>query len=682
MANRFSAGDLDLIVRASASDTLQYLDAIIQRLDFIESGLGSMSRGSRSIRGARTSGVGSKLLNFAKIGMSVYMMKRLGKELANIVQAGSDYAETLNLWQVAMRENLDQADEFIKKMNKAYGVSTKTLMNAQAIFKNMIGSLGQISDATSYALSEALVQMSIDFSSLYNVKLEKAFEKMQSMLAGQVRPIRYAGLDMTETTLFMFYQQLGGTKTMRQLNRTEKQLLSILAVFKQMGRAGALGDMAKTINSYANQTRMMVEYVNELKAWTGLILKDWIEQAGIITYINAGLITLTEIVKSFARSKGLGEENYIDGLFETTEATNDAVDELQGKLLEFDKFRSLSGEENFLNIDEKLLEAISGYSSIISDADSKAQKLAKTWLENLGFIYDSEKGIWKLGKNTSDIVKIAQKILNILKQVVKFGTIIWEMAQELAPLLLPILDIIESIVTFIVDAVQAVWDFAKGSDTLMSKTDRIANALQIIAQRLDEMLVDKLNKIDNILDKLDKIRDAIQPFLDAVERINTALDRTPSKLDNISQSLNTITGKFAGIKKIVEFFKNLDWDNIFGGKGSRGWRAFSVNLAYKNSQIAQDAVVPRYASGASNIDSGTLFVAGEMGKTEAVYTGSNGKTNVANIQQMKAAYRQALSEWWSTARNDIPAFEGVSESGVYTMVDREAGRRGKTFSKA
>ena len=84
--------------------------------------------------------------------------------------------------------------------------------------------------------------------------------------------------------------------------------------------------------------------------------------------------------------------------------------------------------------------------------------------------------------------------------------------------------------------------------------------------------------------------------------------------------------------------------------------------------------------GASDIDSGTIFRAGEFGKTEAVFTGSNGKTNVANIQQMKTAYTQSLNEWWAHAKHDIPAFQGVSESGIYTMVDGEARRRGKTFS--
>ena len=346
--------------------------------------------------GRESKNKGGGLFGFAKLGTTIYLARRLGRVVGDIVQAGSDYTETLNLWQVSMRENLDIADQFINKMNKAYGISAKTLMNAQATFKNMIGSLGQISDQTAYALSEALVQMSADYASLYNRTIESAIENMQSMLAGQVRPIRAAGLDITETTLYQFYQEIGGTKSMRNLNRTEKQLLSILAVYKQMGRSGALGDMSKTINQFANQSRMMTEYWQELKTWSGLLLKDLIDQSGMLIFINTLLITTTEIVKAIAKSRGLGEENFIDGIFETADATNDEIDELQGKLLDFDKFRSLesAGGTVDISIDEKVIEAITGYSSQIDKAKNKAQELAEAWLEVLGFTKGANGNLW------------------------------------------------------------------------------------------------------------------------------------------------------------------------------------------------------------------------------------------------------------------------------------------------
>ena len=607
MANGYSAGDLNLNIRTSAEDTLKYLDAVVERLNFIQRGLGGIKNNahiSKSYSQTPKSNGGS-MFGYAKLGVNIYMLRRMGKAVANLVQAGSDYTETLNLWQVAMRDNLDVADQFITKMNKAYGISTKTLMNAQAIFKNMIGSLGQISDETAYKLSEALVQMSADFSSLYNVQLESAFSKMQSMLAGQVRPIRSAGLDMTETTLFMFYQQLGGTKTMRQLNRTEKQLLSILAVYKQMGSAGALGDMSKTLNQFANQSRMMTEYWQELKTWSGLLLKDLIDESGMLVYINALLITTTEIIKSIAKSRCLGEENFIDGLFETTEATNDAVDELQGKLLDFDKFRSLQGAEtNVLGIDEKLLEAISGYSSKIDQATNAAQQLADTWLE-----------FWLNDDGT--LTTQAGMFLDTLELIaVVLGVIVgYKMFTGLSNIALGLSKINASTVLLVAGFSALIYGLMKFNE-----------------------LADQMTVWEKITGIILAITAAIVGFYVATTALKASLPVAIAAGAALSGSM------------------------------------LAIAASIKQSSI------PNYENGASDIDSGTIFRAGEFGKTEAVYTGSNGKTNVANIQQMEAAELQALNKWWAKAKHDIPAFQGVSDSGIYTIVDGEAKRRGKKFA--
>jgi hypothetical protein len=578
------------------------------------------------------------IFGFLRGSASTYMMYRMGRFMANLVQAGSDYNETLNLWQVAMRNNLDVADQFVNKMQKAYGISTKTLMNAQAVFKNMIGSLGQISDATAYALSEALVQMSADYASLYNRTLESAFQNMQSMLAGQVRPIRSAGLDMTETTLFMFYQRLGGTKTMRQLNRTEKQLLSILAVYEQMGSAGALGDMSKTLNQFANQSRMMTEYWAELKTWSGLLLKDLIDQSGLLVHINALLITATEIVKAIAKSRGIGDENFLTGLFETADATNDAVDELQGKLLDFDKFRSLEGASaSPLAIDEKLLKAITGYSSKIDQAQNAAKKLADTWLK---FWLTEDGQITKNGEAWIAVIKgVGVAIggvlaLGVFASLVKFGIHIYSYG-------------IKPIIAF----GNAIY------------THAIAPLMKWIAQLVATTPKLKLLEIGILAVGVAILGMGISEFISNFDKLS---EKAKIWIPIIASLAGVITAVAAGLS-----FMKGNWIGAIG---------LGAAVAGIGLMVGTQLAIPNYERGASDIDSGTVFRAGEFGKTEAVYTGSNGKTNVANIQQMKAAELQALNEWWATAKHDIPVLQGVSESGLYTMVDGEANRRGKKFA--
>ena len=89
--------------------------------------------------------------------------------------------------------------------------------------------------------------------------------------------------------------------------------------------------------------------------------------------------------------------------------------------------------------------------------------------------------------------------------------------------------------------------------------------------------------------------------------------------------------------------------------------------------------VDNYANGGLP-DKGTLFRAGEAG-AEIVYNTPSGQSGVANVQQIAQATRagtlQAVKEWWSQARNDIPQFREVSKTGIYEVAKSEMRRRGE-----
>lgn len=661
----YKAGDLNLSIQAISNDTIKSLDAVIERLSLIDKGLGGIKGSSYIRKSAKTPKSSGSGFGFAKLGISLHLMRRMGRFMANLVKAGSDYNETLNLWQVAMRNNLDIADQFVNKMQKAYGISTKTLMNAQAIFKNMVGNLGNVSDATAYALSEALVQMSVDFSSLYNVKLNEAFNKMQAMLARQVRPIRsVSGYDITENTIYELYQALGGTKTMRQLNNTEKQLLSIYAVFKQMGASGALGDMSKTINEFANQSRMMTEYWAELKTWSGLLLKDLIDDWGILVKINALLITATEVVKAIAKSRGIGDENYLTGLFETAEATNDAVDELQGKLLDFDKFRSLEGATaSPLAIDEKLLQAITGYSSKIDQAENAAQKLAESWMSVIGFTKDANGEFVITEENLSKIEQVIKGIgiaigtilgLSLLASIVKFGSFIGTYA------IIPLVKLGITITTSVlipmakfyyelaVRAVSALLSYAKTMITAVGATNlmRIGIGLLVANVALLALGWDKMSDGEKVVGVFGAIGAAALAAAAAVAAFYGSWTMGIAAVAIIG-GLAAIAGAFVSFKGTMKSMKEAEF----------------------------------FAGGASDIDGGTLFVAGEMGKTEAVYTGSNGKTNVANVRQMEQAFYNALSRHSREGNGTIVVQTYLDGEKVYENTTAKAKARGNVWAK-
>lgn len=346
-----------------------------------------------------------------------------------------DYTETLNLWQVAMGKNVKTAETFIKKMNEAYGISEETLMRYQATFKNMLSSLGGMSDNVSYQLSEYLSQMALDYASLYNTSIERAMTVFESVLSGQVRPVRSkSGYDITETTIYQLYQQMGGTKTQRQLTQTEKRLLRLYAVFVQMERSGAVGDLNKTFDNTANQLRIATETAKEFATWIGRIFEIYLKP--VLPYINGILISIKTITETIARSLP-GYEDF-DGTISGFEDVNEEITKLNGNLLSFDRFESLSSKDTEgvgTDFADKLLDATSKYKQMYNQVGGKAKEFAKKITDF--FVEVDENGVSRItpqGQIILDIIKaitfeitgllvlgIAKKIINLVKWLTGAG---------------------------------------------------------------------------------------------------------------------------------------------------------------------------------------------------------------------------------------------------------------------
>ena len=364
-----------------------------------------------------------RTLNFGSMIAKLYFVrnitKQLGQDLAKVVQYGINYEETLNLWQVAMKGNISQARTFVTEMRNAYGIASATIMNYQATFKNMLSALDGLNEDVAYGLSEALTGMALDYASLYNVSIESAMTKFQAVLAGQVRPIRSeSGYDITENTIFGIYQELGGTKSVRQLDQMEKRLLRILAVYKQM-QDTATGDLAKTITSSANQLRVMKEQAQEFATWIGVSFNTMLEKSGILIEINAYLYALSALAEQFAISLGYIEKDYsikepIDEANTALDGANEKVDELQGKLLGFDKFQVLStGDVDNGNVDlaAEITKAIQEYERIINDAENPAFKRSLELLQAWGLELDEN------GKIVGGFDKVKERVTDIAKGI-------------------------------------------------------------------------------------------------------------------------------------------------------------------------------------------------------------------------------------------------------------------------
>ena len=371
-----------------------------------------------------------KMFSLGKLYVFFNYTRKLTRALASTVTMAMDFNETVNKFQVAMGDNYSQALTFVNKLTYAFNLSTESIMNYQATFKNMLSSLGTLSEDASYELSETLTRMSLDYASLFNVQVGTAMSQFQQVLAGQIRSIRQtAGYDVSENTIFGIYKELGGTKTMRQLDQMEKRLLRIIAIQRQMSASGAVGDFEKTINSASNQTKQLAETLKEVGLWLGQLTMSFMQP--FIEKVLAGAIALREMLKALNIAKGyempeFGKGGSFDDLKDktddVTESTENLIkkeEELKRVMLGFDKLNILGENKQSEQTPDyqKLLDEVAKYSSMLENVKSKATTIAEGVLEWLGYTkeVDSKTGEvnWKLEEGDTNL----KRIIDTLKVV-------------------------------------------------------------------------------------------------------------------------------------------------------------------------------------------------------------------------------------------------------------------------
>ena len=663
----------------SAQASLQALNATIDKLNTKK--FANLVGGGKTTK--QNNATGRSFFAFGKLATTFYIARRLAGVMADIVQYGVDYTETLNLWQVAMRDNLSMATQFVNKMSKAYGISQKTLMQAQATFRNMIGSLGDLSDSTSYALSEAITQMAIDYSSLYNAPIEEAINKFQSALAGQVRPIRsISGYDITEKTIQALYEALGGTKTQRQLSRTEKQLLAIYAIFNQMEKSGALGDMTKTLDNFANQSRMMTENWKEFVTWFGTVITYLLQKSEIMIKINAALITGANVMKALAFSIGYETPNFAAGWENSVDNTITAVDELQGKLLGFDKIRAMNTEQDEISIDEKLLQAISGYSSLIDQANNKAAQLAETWTS---WWVDDE----------GNLTEEAERLISVLKAIgIVLGGL---MAYNLTTKIGRIAGLVTGLTsaTKLLNGVLVVGIIATFS-RMIELFDEGNYVGGILAGLMGVTLVFAFLELNNkaLLTVWQTIGKKLIPILFNLKEVAAVtassvvsfglafmgawaiLKLLPENAQKLVGGIMAIAGAFIALTTAILAYKGVvTWGAALPVLSAAVGAALAGGLAWKG-QIEN---ISKYANGGTP-DKGTLFIAGEAG-AEIVATSSNGQTGVSNVQQIEQAFYNALVRYGGGESGGEVIVVKVGEDEVFRASRRGANKRGLDFAR-
>ena len=409
---------------------------------------------------SKFSTVWSSLNKVVNIGAIYVGAKQLLGVLKDYNTEAVAYAETVNLFNVSMGKGLEglnqyyeEALDFQEKLEEKLGTNIEESMRYQAIFNSMSKSTG-LDAGSSYTISENLTKLGYDLASLYNIDTESAMTKLRAGLAGQTEPLRELGLDITEQSLKPILQELditdedGDLRSIRNMSQAEKTVLRYIAVLKQAKIAW--GDFARTtsddeasggIASVANQLRIFDAQVTSFKRnignlWQGIL-------GGILPYVNAVMMVINELLKMLASIFGFEVSNQpvnlsasigIDSLGDDLGNATDKAKELKNQLMGFDEIHNISLDKNSdsssgvsgTGVDQRLLDALTGYDNLMDSVSNKATQIRDSILDWLGATdgtFTNLKKVWEVVKSIGSGLlglKISKSVLDFFKNL---GTI-------------------------------------------------------------------------------------------------------------------------------------------------------------------------------------------------------------------------------------------------------------------
>lgn len=450
---------LEMQIKAKSQDAIASVDKLISKLTGLEKTISSIDNTLKSNSVSKTvSNVNklsnvtdkatnstNKLSNALKNAFTFTGVKRITEQLLGWENEAIDYTEQLNLFNVVF-DNTEKngkkmfselgksAIQFQYKLNEAFGTNKTETLYMQGIFQSMGETVG-IGDKYSAIMSETMTKLTYDLASLYNKSEDKVAEALRAgVYAGQTKPLRSYGIDVTQTSMQPILDSLGINEQVKNLSQAEKEILRYLATLKQARIS--MGDFANNLESPSNQMKIFKQQLVETKvALSSLFIGTF---AKIMPYANAFLMVTKEISKAIATMFGIeltdyntgiaSQEGIYDGIADSADDASGAVKELKRQTLGFDEIHNInennksgSGASVSGGIDQRLLDAITGYDNGMNKVRMKATEIRDKWMEILGFTKEVDPLTGEISFKLTNTNTSMGKMITYIKDIIKYG---------------------------------------------------------------------------------------------------------------------------------------------------------------------------------------------------------------------------------------------------------------------
>jgi hypothetical protein len=197
------------------------------------------------------------------------------------VSAASSLNETQNIINTTFGKSSAQIDAWAQNASAAYGMNESSALKYVGTMGAMFNGMG-VTTAQAQQMSESITGLAGDMASFYNMSTDDAFSKLQAGIAGQTKPLRDLGINMSTANLQAYALSQGITTAYSKMDQGQQTMLRYNYLMQATNLSQ--GDFARTSGSYANQMRVFQANMEDMTVALGQAVIPIIQAA--LPWIN------------------------------------------------------------------------------------------------------------------------------------------------------------------------------------------------------------------------------------------------------------------------------------------------------------------------------------------------------------------------------------------------------------
>lgn len=318
-----------------------------------------------------TGGLGAFARGLASAAASAAALRQTLQYTKDAILLAMDVHESESLFETSLGNMADATRAWSEEVASNLGLSADILRKNVGLWFTMTKSMG-LADDQALTMSKNLVQLKNDLMSFYNLNDERAETIIKGMISGETEPAKQIGVLLTEEQAKRALVTAGIIQEGQAVDATTLMYGRYLSLMEQTSTAH--GDMARTIDSPANQLRVLQAQLREMQlAWgeafipiaqfvlplltalakaLGSVAKTFGGFIGLLTgkkktvRLGVGVQKDVQATKTATDVGGISWDDYGSKASKATGAAKQGVEALKASILGFDQLNVLADQNN------------------------------------------------------------------------------------------------------------------------------------------------------------------------------------------------------------------------------------------------------------------------------------------------------------------------------------------------